>query len=95
MFAKWMGTWWQIFYVGQTKDASDRFPHDRWAEAVAGVAARDRGLLVVRGRRVGVAVRPGPVLAGRQSDEPSRRERDGIADADPLLMDQARPVDPR
>ncbi len=35
MFGRWAATYWQIFYIGEAKDAADRFSsHERWSEAV-------------------------------------------------------------
>lgn len=58
MFAKWSGTFWFVPYIGQTGDASDRFPdHERWLEAAR------------RGANVILTHVSSPILAVREKEE--------------------------
>src|SRR5204862_3515500 len=51
--------------------------------------------LKVCGRAIRIAVSPRPILTDGRSYQPARTQRDGIAEAESLLADDARPINPR
>src|ERR1017187_1220014 len=63
------------------------------ADALVDIAARDTDFVIASSRGIGITIGPGPVLAGGQSYHPTRRERNGIAQAESLLTNDTGPID--